>query len=31
MAGVNASREWMEKDYYLVLGVAKNATQPDIK
>jgi molecular chaperone DnaJ len=31
MAGVNASREWLEKDYYSVLGVAKNATQPDIK
>src|SRR3990170_498183 len=24
-------REWFEKDYYQVLGVAKNATQADIK
>jgi molecular chaperone DnaJ len=31
MAGVNASREWLEKDYYQVLGVAKNASQADVK
>src|SRR3954462_5216582 len=24
-------REWFEKDYYAVLGVPKNATQPEIK
>ncbi|MCJ7832661.1 MAG: DnaJ domain-containing protein, partial [Actinobacteria bacterium] len=26
-----AKREWLEKDYYKVLGVAKNASQADIK
>ena len=31
MAGVNASRDWLEKDYYQVLGVARNASQQDIK
>ncbi len=31
MAGVNASREWLEKDYYSTLGVARNASQADIK
>lgn len=28
---MNASREWMEKDYYQVLGVPKNASQAEIK
>ena len=28
---MNASREWLEKDYYAVLGVARNASQPEIK
>ena len=28
---MNASREWLEKDYYEVLGVAKDASQADIK
>jgi molecular chaperone DnaJ len=28
---VSASRDWFEKDYYSVLGVARNATQADIK
>ena len=31
MAGVSASRDWVEKDYYKTLGVAKNASQGDIK
>jgi molecular chaperone DnaJ len=31
MAGMNASREWVEKDYYKILGVARDASQPDIK
>jgi molecular chaperone DnaJ len=28
---VSASRDWFEKDYYSLLGVARNATQADIK
>jgi molecular chaperone DnaJ len=28
---VSINREWLEKDYYAVLGVAKNATQAEIK
>jgi molecular chaperone DnaJ len=31
MAQVNASREWVEKDYYAVLGVPRTATQADVK
>src|SRR5688572_14675029 len=31
MAGINASREWLEKDYYNVLGVPRNASQSDVK
>jgi molecular chaperone DnaJ len=27
----DVKREWFEKDYYQVLGVAKNASQPEIK
>ena len=28
---MNASREWLEKDYYAVLGVPRNASQAEIK
>jgi molecular chaperone DnaJ len=28
---VTVSREWLEKDYYAVLGVARNASQAEIK
>ncbi len=28
---MSVNREWLEKDYYAVLGVAKNASQPEIK
>lgn len=28
---MSVNREWMEKDYYAVLGVAKNASQAEIK
>lgn len=31
MAGMNASREWVEKDYYSILGVSKDASQSDVK
>ena len=31
MAAEEFRREWFEKDYYAVLGVPKNASQPEIK
>jgi molecular chaperone DnaJ len=31
MAAEEARREWFEKDYYAVLGVAKNASDPEIR
>src|SRR5688572_23531650 len=31
MPEVNASREWVEKDYYAVLGVPRTASQAEVK
>ena len=31
MANGDIRREWFEKDYYQVLGVAKNASEGDIR